>query len=231
LATSEMRGFVFSLVFIIVFAGLLASIPSGLQGTGSDIETVIPIDPSLITGFSDTENYTAAAFTAGSYEYSFNDREWIALSNDVIFSLSAKIFSFGLWLGHLDVCNFVSDGGTDRGQELAFTDMTADADEGGVHYSLQFVVTGDSAGSLVVYWNTTTYATASDAWDNDELYLLHGVGFDTQATNNIGALLISLLLLQLPDVPVLVNLFLAVPIWACIVYVLWYVIKEMIPFV
>jgi len=231
MATSEMRGFVFSLVFIIVFAGLLASIPSGLQGTGSTPDTVIPIDPNLVAGFADSENYTGAAFTGGTYEYELNSRDWIAVTDGSGLSLAAKILSFGFWLGHLDSCKFVSDSGTDRGTTLLFTEITTDATDGAVRYSLQHTVTGDDAGAFVTYWNTTEYATATLAWASDELYLLHGIGLASSATNNIGALLVGLLTLSLPDVPVLVNLFLAVPIWACIVYVLWYVIKEMIPFV
>ena len=77
----------------------------------------------------------------------------------------------------------------------------------------------------------TEYEDPEDAWDNDVLILLHGLGIEDTATANIGALIISLLLLQLPEVPTLINIFIAVPIWACIVYVIWYIIKEMIPFV
>lgn len=226
----EMRGFVFSLVFIIVFATLFSSIPAGLQGSGSSPDTVVPIDPNLVSGFADSENYTGAAFTGGTYEYTLNLRDWVAVTDDSALSLAAKILSFGFWLGHLDACTFTSDSGTDRGPVLSFTEITADATDGAVRYSLQFTVTGDDAGAFVTYWNTTTYDNAQDAWDNDELYLLHGIGLASTATNNIGALLVGLLTLSLPDVPVLVNMFLAVPIWACIVYVLWYVIKEMIPF-
>ena len=226
-----MRGFVFSLIFIVVFSALLVSIPAGLQGTGETPETVIPIDPSLITGFSESANYTAAAYVGGIYEYDLNSRQWIAVTNDIVLFLAAKILIAGiLWLGHIDECKFISPSGTNRGTELALTEITSDATDGAVRYSLEHVSTGDSGGSFVVYWNTTTYATATLAWASDELYLLHGVGFDTSATTNIGALLVSLLLLQLPEVPFLVNIFLAVPIWACIVYVLWFVIKEMIPF-
>ena len=228
----EMRGFVFSLIFIVVFATLLSSIPAGLQGTGESPDTVIPIDPSLVTGFSESETYTRDNFTGLEYEYSLNSLSWVALYIDGVLSLAAKVLTLGFWLGHLNPCKFVSAGKTpiDRGTELALTDITTDAEDGAIRYALQFVLSGDSAGSLVAYWNTTTYDNATQAWNNDELYLLHGVGFDTSATTNIGALIVSLLLFQLPDVPVLVNMFLAVPIWACIVYVLWYVIKEMIPF-
>jgi len=224
-----MRGFVFSMIFIIVFATLLSSIPAGLQGTGSSPDTVVPIDPSLVTGFTDSVNYTSAAFTAGSYEYVLDSENWLAFTDGDSFNLAKKILTLGFWLGHLAVCKFVS-GTTDRGTTLALTEITLDATDGAVRYSLQFIVTGNDAGALVVYWNTTTYDNATHANDNDQLHLLHGIGIDSSATNNIGALLVGLLTLSLPNVPVLVNMFLAVPIWACIVYVLWYVIKEMIPF-
>jgi len=231
LATSEMRGFVFSLIFIIVFAGLLSSIPTGLQGAGETIEAIIPVDPNLLSGFSAAENYTREDI----YEYKLpvaDGRDWIFVSDADSMSLAAKVFTLGiLWLGHLAGCRFVADGGTNRGPDLSLADVQTDSEDGAVKYSLIFTTSGESAGSFIVYWNTSEYANVVAAWAVDEVELLHGLGFDETATNNIGALIISLLLLQLPDVPVLINLLLATPIWACIVYVLWYVIKEMIPFV
>jgi len=228
---SEMRGFVFSLIFIIVFAGLLSSIPAGLLGTGSTIDTVIPIDPNLVAGFADDWNYTDAAFTFGIYEYVLNSETWVAVTDGSSYGLSKKVYTWIFWLGHFDICKFVSDDAIDRGTSLALTEITTDAENGAVRYSLKFTSTGNDAGVFIAYWNTTTYATATAANAADELYLLHGIGISGTATNNIGALLVGLLTLSLPDVPPLINLFLAVPIWACIVYVLWYVIKEMIPFV
>ena len=227
----EMRGFVFSLVFIVVFSALFSSIPVGFQGTGNSPDTVVPIDPNLVTGFADSENYTGAAFTGGTYEYELDSRNWIALDLTTDLSIVVKILSFGIWLGHLDTCRFVSDGGIDRGDTLAFTEITTDATDGAVRYSLLSTATGNDMGALVAYWNTTTYDNATHAWDNDKLYLLHGIGLGASATNNIGGLLVGLLTFSLPDVPPLINLFLAVPVWACIIFVLWYVIKEMIPFV
>ena len=84
---------------------------------------------------------------------------------------------------------------------------------------------------MVVYWNPTLYHDIADAWSNDVVYLLHGVGIDSTATNNIAEILVGLLFLSLPNVPVLVNLFLGVPVWACVIFILWFVIKEMIPFI
>ena len=231
----EMRGFVFSLIFIIIFSTLLSSIPIGLEGPGESPDMVIPVDPSLVTGFSEVVNYTKAAYTLGSYEYPapFGGREWIAIHNEVVeLGLYAKIKFLGMfWFGAVDQCKFISSEGVDRGELLSLTEIDTDDTDGTHRYDLKYTTSGDSAGKLVIYWNTTAYPDIADAWAAEDLHLLHGMGIDDTATNNIGALIVSLLLLQLPDVPVLVNMFLAVPIWACIVYVLWYVIKEMIPFV
>ena len=228
----EMGGFVFSLIFIIVFSTLLSSIPAGLQGTGASPDMVIPVDPSLITGFSETENWTRAAYSLGVYEYQQGNREWITGHNDIEIVLIAKVKVLGFfWFGAVDECKFISSDGVDRGTELSLTEMDTDDTDGAHRYDLRFTVNGDSAGKLVVYWNVTAYPDINDAWLAGDLQLLHGMGIEDTATANIGALIVSLLLIQLPDVPVLVNMFLAVPIWACIVFVLWFIIKEMIPFV
>ncbi|GAH47323.1 unnamed protein product, partial [marine sediment metagenome] len=227
----EMRGFVFSVVFIIVFSGLLATIPAGLQGNEDTVSTVLPIDPSLVTGFAESWNYTRAEFSFGSYEYDLDSRKWVILTDDLLITLSAKILTWGfIWLGQINPCNFISPDGENRGYEPTLATIESDAEDGAVRYALEFTLgSADSAGSLVVYWNTTLYPDIHDAWDNDEVYLLHGIGIDASATNNIAEILVGLLFLSLPDVPVLVNLFLAVPVWACVVFVLWFVIKEMIP--
>jgi predicted secreted protein len=234
---SEHRGFVFAVIFIVIFGTLLASIPAGLQGPNEQPETVIPIDPSVLTGFEESKNYTATAYTGGPtlyyYDYDLGSRSWrAATDNDTMLTLAAKVTFLGiLWFGGLDTCTFVAPSGLNRGTQLDFDEIDIDAEDGTVRYSLTFTDSGDSAGKLVVYWNETDYSSVTDAWDADEAYLIHGLGFQESTTTNIGALIVSLLFLQLPDVPVLVNVFIAVPIWACIVFVLWYIIKEMIPFV
>ena len=236
MASEEMGGFVFSIIFIIVFSTLLSSIPVGLQGTGASPDTVIPVDPSQIAGFDETQNYTKSDFTGTvkTYAYSLGSRDWSCLWADLTddyFAVAALVYSWIFWLGQTDPVKFNSPDGVNRGTDLAISEIAQDAEDGAVRYSMLFTKSGDAAGSFVVYWNITQYIDPQDAMDNDVLYLLHGIGFDASATTNIGALLVSLLFLQLPNVPVLINMFLAVPIWACIVFVLWFVIKEMIPFV
>lgn len=227
-----MKGFVFCVVYILVFATVLNTIPAGLQGSESTVETVVPIDPALVTGFAESESYCGDNFTSGLYEYSLNEKDWIAYDSGTYFELVKKVKIGGfLWLGGVDQVRFKAEDGSDRGTALSLTEINTDAEDGQVRYSMTLILSGDSAGSFVVYWNTTAYATAALAHASNELWIIHGFGIEDLATNNIGALIVALLFFQIPEVPVLVNLFLAVPPWAAIAYLLWYFITSMIPFV
>lgn len=231
---SEQYGFVFAITFIIVFAGLLVAVPTDLQGLGETPTINAPVDPSLLTGFDSYDNYTGAQFTGvgtETYAYSLGDFDWIN-TYTASFTLGAKVYFAGfLWLGWLNYVDFISPDSINLGNILSLSQIQTDADNGTVRYNLIFVDDGNDAGGLVLYWNTTEYADCADAWLADELYFLHGVGFGANPTNNIGALLVGLLLLSLPQVPTLLQLLIVTPLWASIVYILWYVIKEMIPFV
>jgi len=229
---SEQRTFVFSVTFIILFSVLLSTIPTGLLGEGANPDMVTSVDPNVVAGFSDTENYQESNFTTGLYDYDLGGRSWRCLGTGTSFALVAKVLVAGfLWLGGLDPVKFVSSEGVDRGTELLLTEIATDADEGTISYELLYVDTGNAAGSFIVYWNLTEYTNPSNAWGNDSLYLMHGVGLESTAVIDIGSLLLDLLTLQIPQVPLLVNVLLAVPIWASIIYLIWFIIKEMIPFI
>lgn len=229
---SEQRTFVFSVTFIILFSVFLSTIPVGLLGEGSDPDMVTSVDPNVVAGFSDSATYQQSNFSGVFYTYDLGGRTWLCLGSGTGFALGAKVLFAGfLWLGVLDQVKFVSPEGVDRGEELLFPEITTDADEGTISYELLYTDSGNAAGSFIVYWNTTEYTDPSNAWGNDSLYLMHGVGLESSAVIDIGSLLLDLLTLQIPEVPLLVNVLLAVPIWATIVYLIWFIIKEMIPFV
>ena len=234
--SDEQYGFVFAVTFIIIFASLLATIPADLQGQGETGDIVTPVNPNLLSDFADSKEFDKTDFggivvISFTYELPVGGTTWECLSTTNYFYLGAHTLFVGLWLGGYSWCEFISDNGTNYGTTVTFSDIDNDIKEGAVRYTLQFEDTGQSAGGFVFYYNTTTYTDSSDAWDNNKLYLLHGIGIDASATANIGSLIISLLLLQLPDVPLLINVLLVTPIWACIIFVLWFIIKEMIPFV
>jgi len=233
----EMRGFVFAVIFIIVFSSMISSIPVGFQGSGGTVETIIPVNPNLLSDFADSESFQPSDFDAfdqywypaplGGYEYICG-----YLAPFDTFTLAKKAKFFGIWFGAFDAVDFKFDNGTTAGGGgggVTFAELDDYADDGVARFSIVFEVDGTTAGNFLSYWNTTTYGTDSEAaWNGDGLYFLHGIGMT--ANTDIASLLISLLFLQLPEVPTLVNVFLATPLWACIVYVLWFIIKEMIPF-
>jgi hypothetical protein len=227
---SEQRTFVFAVTFIVVFSALIGSIPVDFQGTGGATDTLIPVNPNLLTDFSDSEDFVKSDFveliywypeTLGGYDF------YCGFITDS-FYVAAKSLFFGLWFGALSAVNFIYENGTTDYYGVSFADISNTAVDGIAPFTLVFQDSGNPAGSFLFYWNTTTYANPSDAWDADNLYLLHGVGMT--ANTDIATLLISLLFLQLPDVPLLVNILIVTPIWASIIFVLWFIIKEMIPF-
>ena len=226
---SEQRTFVFAVSFILIFSALIASIPVDFQGPGGTVETVTPINPNLLTGFADSVEFDKTEFAGNPYyEYLLTPTTFECQHYDDYFRVGAHTLFVGLWLGGYSWTNFISDNGTNHGWQVSFSDLENDAEEGTVRYTLQYEDSGNAAGGFVFYWNTTTYSDPSDAWDNNVLYLLHGIGL--LANTDIASLLISLLFLQLPEVPTLINVLIVVPIWASIIFVLWFVVKEMIPF-
>lgn len=230
---SEQRTFVFAVTFIIVFSALIGSIPVDFQGQGATVETVIPVNPNLLSDFADTEEFDKTDFSGiGSLYYVYDlpvggtTFECNYYDND--FSVGAHTLFVGIWLGGYSWTNFYSDNGTNHGLTVSFSDLENDAEDGVVRYALKYEDTGNSAGGFVFYWNTTTYSDPSDAWDSDKLYLLHGIGIT--ASTDIASLLLALMFLQLPEVPTLVNVLIITPLWGAVIFVLWFIIKSMIPF-
>lgn len=220
----------FSVTFIIIFAALLATIPIGLQGLGEEGENINPLDSGILGGFASSETFLRPNFTTGIYEYDLNSLTWRCSYSGSSFSLGAKQLLFGwFWFGGMDYVEFIDTNGTNRGLTLSMNEIGNNSKEGFASYSIQHPVSGDSAGTFNIHWNDT-YSDPSTAWLADALYLTHGIGFESTAVIDTGLLLVQLLFLQLPDVPLLINLLLVVPIWACVVYLIWYLIKEMIPF-
>ena len=236
---NEQRSFVFALVFILLFSGLTIAIPIDLQGEGDTPNELESFNPSLAFGWEDSENWQKDNCSSHGiipdydYEYTLNtkDWKWYTLAGASIFSLSQKVYFFGIWLGETLSCDFISETGINRGHVLDWSYVNIDDSNGTAIYSLSLSGSGQSVGDLVIFWNTSLYADPSDAWDNDVLYFAHGVGFVDTATVDATSLLVGILTLQLPDCPPLVTLIIASPLYACVIYLIWFIIKESLPFV
>jgi len=212
-------------------SALIATIPAGMQGAEETISSLDTIDPSLITGFSESETFVRANFSLGQYEYELASDTWIALANDLEFALARKVYFFGLWLGGYEQVEFISSEKVNRGTELSFTEIESDAMNGTTTYTLVYEESGASAGSFLVYWDESEYYNATTAWMDDGFYCVHGFGIQSNAVIDIGTLLLALMLFQLPDTPPIIGILLGSSVWGCIGYLIWYFVKESLPFV
>ena len=235
MASGEQAGFVFAVTFIVLFAGLTAMVPIEIQGAGATTEILVPVDPSLISDWTAYKDFNKTDMTLfGSFYSIYYDAlggfDWSAgfLATTETFTVGAKIYWGPFWLGALDYVQFISINGTNYDTSLTLSDIENDGVDGTAKYNLIFSESGNDAGDFIFYWNTTTYSSPSDAWDNSALVLVHGVGFSPNT--NIVSLLVGILFLQLPDVPVQINLLLAVFPWASVVYIIWFIVKESLPF-
>lgn len=236
---AEMRGFVFSVMFIILFSAFLTSVPVGLLGTGSTPNALNPIDASLYAGFSSSVSFDPTDFSAGTYsdyyEYELGVGVYWVCKNyygaDRFVSVGREIRYAGFWFGQEARTDCITKNGTVRDGGVFLSEVLEDSDEGTVQYNLRYSDSGNSAGGLIFYWNVTEYTDPQDAWDSNELYIMHGQGINETAGADIASLLLSLLTLQLPNVPVLLGIILASPFYACTIFVVWFIIKETLPFV
>ena len=234
-----MKGFMFSVIFIIMFSALLVSVPTGLLGLGSTPDELNAINPSLVSDFSSSVSFDPTDFSVGTYsnyyEYELGTGVYWVCKNyfgtDRFISVSREIRYAGFWFGGEERTDCKLNATTTRVGGVFFSEIEEDATDGFVRYDLFFQSDGNSAGGLVIYWNSSAYSDPEDAWDANELYILHGQGLTSSGAINIGSVLLSLLTLQLPNVPVLVGFIIASPLYACVVFLIWFIIKETLPFV
>ena len=235
MASGEQAGFIFAVTFIVLFAGLTAMVPIDLQGSGLNTEILVPVDPSQISDWTDYEDFNKTDMTlVGNYYFIYYNAlggfDWRAgfTTTTETFDVGAKIYWGILWLGALDSVQFINDAGTNYDTSLTLSDIENDAIDGSAKYNIIFSSSGNDAGDFIFYWNTTTYATPALAWASSALVLVHGVGFSPNT--NIVSLLVGILFLQLPDVPSGINLLLASFPWASVIYIIWFIVKESLPF-
>lgn len=229
---AELKGFVFALTFIVLFSAFIGSIPAGLQGTGATPDTLVNVNPDLTSGFAYSTNYSISNFTTGIYEYELNSRDWIALADGTHYELARKVYLLGtFWLGQIEGYKFVSKEGSDRGTELTYVEMTSDSSDGQSSYNIISTSSGNSGGTLICYWDTGTYDNATEAYTAGELWFVHGIGIVDSIGADILPLMIQLLTLSIPDVPVLLGIMLAIIPYSSILFLIWFIIKETLPFV
>ncbi len=217
----------------------MTSIPIGLLGTGGTPDNLTPIDASLYTDFANSVSFDPTDFSAGTYsdyyEYQIVTGNFYVCKNyygaDRFISIGKEVRYAGFWFGQEARTDCYDENGTKYDGGVFLSEVKDVANDGYAKFDLRYIKSGNSAGSLIFYWNSTAYSDPQDAWDADELYFMHGQGIDSSASVDITSLLLSLLTLQLPNVPVILSIILASPFYACVIFVGWFIIKETLPFV
>lgn len=86
--------------------------------------------------------------------------------------------------------------------------------------------------TTIIGFNTSIYNTLELAWSNKEIFVTVGIGYDQLLGTRLGAwsLISQLLLFQAPDIHPAINGLIAIPLWACIGYVVYRLILLAFPF-
>jgi hypothetical protein len=232
MADGEIRTFAVVVTFMLVFTALLGTAPSGLVTAPTGDPAIPPVNPLLLAQWAEVQQVHKDNFTIingyGYYDYTLGGWNWrLSHTTGSGFRLGIKVLLFGwLWIGTLDFAEFIY-AGLGRGESLSFTEIAEDETNGTVHYEALHSAGG---GTFVVSYNDTAYASASLAWDDDALYLVHGLGIDDTAPANAITLVFGLLTLTVPDMPYILQILIAVPLWAGAVYIIFLAIVKLIPF-
>ncbi len=224
---AEMKGFAFVVSFLLIYSAFLSTVPPGILTDTYENPALTEIDPQLLVGFDSWVSYNATNYTTGYLSYSLGGHEWASWESSGDYKLGAKVIVWGWWISTA-LCDFLVDGES-HGYlftSLLWTTVYADADNGTVRYSAvnRFVTSG-----VVFSWNTNDYTYPWDAWGNDSLQIVHGIGASEQSPQNALSLVLGMLTFSLPGIPFLLQILLSSPVYASILYLIWFLVKEVIP--
>jgi len=235
---AELKPLVLVISFLGLFALLISIIPGqffteSYGGRGVDVpEYFEAVD---ITSFFETYNFTIDDKDMFQKEWDLGGHNWIMNADygDEFIGLGKKNYWWFLWVG-TEKLIFRSSRGINRGQFLNRQELDADYDNTTSY--CEYVCEGEDNPSLstTMYfgYNTSLYDTPSEAWENEELYVLQGLGFDQVSTSrNAWNLVGMILFFQMPDVHPIINAIIAIPLWVSIVYLTYVLILKAIPFV
>lgn len=238
MTVSEHKTLIFTVCFILFFAFMVGTIPSNLmanQGVEFD-ETVEYVEPperfdvgSLSRGEVISQDYANVSFPVSvgqNFYLTYEDTNDTQI-NLVWTTLGELYFTHVHWLFFIIPVQY----------ELVPYPVVNDT-------VLATVGEGDTAELwlrcgggdipevyLGLSYDNDTYTDLEDAWDDGELMVY--VGFTSNMTftgGNAWALLGQLLTFNTPNVHPVINFFISVPIWVCIVVSILYVLEKLLPF-
>lgn len=134
-----------------------------------------------------------------------------------------------IFFGHHDYMEWKNNQRRSYGTELTGSNLNSEYLSG----NMEFTVSSSSfTVSAVFGFNETLYSLPTDAWNHYDLHIFVGIDFESVSTTiNAWTLIANLLFFQMIDVHPYLNMLLAIPLWACIGYLVYVLILKAIPFV
>ena len=223
---AEMKNFAVVVSVLLIYSALLGTMPAGFMTATYETPELADIDPQLIVGFENYVTMNSTNFTAGGVDYDFGGHGWTAQVINGIFSLFYRtqfLIFIPVYTG--TTLTFES---FDRGDFLTWETIYTDSEDGLARYTAKCP---QLTSGLVFTWNTTDYTYPWDAWGNGSLIIVHGVGANiANAPLDVLSLLLAMLTYSVADIPPLLQVLLNSPIYASVLFLVWFIIKEVIPF-
>lgn len=228
---AEIRSFIVVVTFISLFGILLGFVPAGMVTSTplGEIPSTFDIDASILSGYKETVGYNCNSTTFGtpygwgdSYQYALDGTNYLMLSytNYPLFKLGTKTMVGIFWFGGVEWGTWRLIGGSGSyGDTLTVAQLQDAYNQTGL--PVRFRVSTPRVQSDIWFsWNSTLYANASLAAENDGLWVLHGVGNGNETGTNALALVLSILTFRAPNISPALNAMIAIPIYACIAMLL-----------
>jgi len=84
---------------------------------------------------------------------------------------------------------------------------------------------------IFIEFDNVTYTDFQDAWNNGILNVTIAIpAEDAYLKPNAIQIMMSILFFQAPDIHPAINVIIAIPIWVCIAFISFWVLKELLPF-
>lgn len=241
---SELRGLVTIVSFLGLLVLLMSYIPQAMYTMGDEHSVDVPdqwqgID---IQSFVDTWNSTSLANNLTDFDIGGRNLRWDSVEASDYMILYHR---YGFLLLFIEAGDWYNRAGVKVSQETSLIPPLIrpehiNGDDLDNDYStyedIRFTIRFDSEAIFQVTalfdFNETTYNNPSDAWNNNELNVLIGIGFDDVNTSyNIWDLISMLLFFRMPNVSPILMGIIAIPIWVAIIYLAYVLAIKVIPLI
>ena len=238
---AEMKSFVVVVSFLILSGFVLGFLPTSIF-TPSVIGSVPPesnFNPSVLAGYAVTDTFKANTTEFDGLPYSGALTRRYTL-NEIPFLMASYVdfaqFRIGVQTYFLFIPWGVEWGswqhistGTPRGEVLTIEAIQDDYESSGLPVRYR-VTTIQGASDILFSWNTSAYSTVALAVASSELWILHGAGINnTIGSINALSMLLSILTFRAPNINPVINIFIAVPIYAAVGWLLLSLYEKLNP--